>query len=54
MMGLHSKEWFSESEFSAAVKAPRSNCVLDNSKLTKVFAIRNIDDALKDAIGNYK
>lgn len=54
MMGLQSKEWFSESEFSTAVKAPRSNCVLDNTKLTKVFPIRNIDDALKDAIAKYQ
>ena len=53
MMGLN-KDWFTHDQFRAATTAPRSNCVLDNTKLKTVFPIRNVDDALKDAIGNYK
>jgi UDP-glucose 4,6-dehydratase len=53
MMGMK-KDWFTEAEFFSAVKAPRSNCVLDNNKLKNIFPIRNIDEALKDAIENYK
>ncbi len=52
-MGMK-KDWFTEAEFFSAVKAPRSNCVLDNNKLKNIFPIRNIDEALKDAIENYK
>lgn len=52
MMKLQ-KNWFTESEFAAAVKAPRSNCVLNNTKLKNVFPIRDIDDALRDAIKFY-
>jgi UDP-glucose 4,6-dehydratase len=53
MMGME-KNWFTYDEFRAVTIAPRSNCVLDNSKLKNIFSIRNIDEALKDAIGNYK
>ena len=53
MMGLN-KDWFTHDQFRAATTAPRSNCVLDNTKLKTIFPIRNVDDALKDAIGNYK
>lgn len=52
MMGLN-KKWFTPEEFRSFVTAPRSNCVLNNNKLRNIFPIRNIDDALKDAIENY-
>lgn len=52
MMGLN-KDWFTEEEFRNAVKAPRSNCVLDCSKLLKVFPIQDSLSALKTAILKY-
>ena len=53
MMGLN-KQWFTKPEFLSAMKAPRSNCVLDNTKLKKIFPIRDVDVALKDAISKYR
>ena len=35
------------------VSAPRSNCVLDTSKIEKYIDIRHVEDALKDSITNY-
>lgn len=52
MMGLK-KEWFTEEAFMAAVKAPRSNCVLNVDKLMKVFPIQDSLSALHKAILKY-
>lgn len=51
-MGLD-KEWFTPDEFSAAVIAPRSNCVLSTEKIEKIFPIRHVDDVLTEAITQY-
>jgi nucleoside-diphosphate-sugar epimerase len=53
MMKLN-KEWLTEEQFLATVKTPRSNCILDNTKLKRVFPIRDLDIALKDAILKYQ
>jgi dTDP-4-dehydrorhamnose reductase len=53
MMGI-TKNWYTHDEFAAAVTAPRSNCVLDVSKLSDVIRVRSIDDALKDALAKYQ
>lgn len=44
-----------EKEFySTAAKTPRSNCVLDNTKLLKTgYKIRHIEEAIEDSIKNY-
>lgn len=52
MMGI-TKDWFTYEEFSEAVTAPRSNCVLSSNKLDSIFKIPSIDVALKKAIENY-
>ena len=49
LLGL-SKEWFTEDEFEANTKTPRSNCVLNNDKLSRVYPIQNINSALAEAI----
>ncbi len=49
LLGL-SKEWFTEDEFTANTRTPRSNCVLNNDKLSRVYSIQNIDSALAEAI----
>lgn len=54
LMGCgYSKEWFTMSEFSSAVKAPRSNCVLSTTKLQKVFPIEPVIGALHQAVSSY-
>ena len=49
---------FFESEekfFKFGAKAPRSNCILDNSKLTSSgIKIRNIHEALDESLSNWK
>jgi len=49
LLGL-SKEWFTEDEFESNTKTPRSNCVLNNDKLSRVYPIQHIDSALAEAI----
>lgn len=49
LMGLK-KEWFTEEEFKDSVTAPRSNCVLNTSKIENLFPIRSVKDALSDAL----
>jgi len=46
----------SEEEFySSAAKTPRSNCILDNSKLRRTgFDIKNIEVSIEQSIKNYK
>jgi dTDP-4-dehydrorhamnose reductase len=53
-MGLK-KQWFvDEAEFLKTVKAPRSNCTLDTSKLEALYSMRKVSDALKDCIGHWR
>jgi UDP-glucose 4,6-dehydratase len=49
LLGL-TKEWFDEDEFKANTRTPRSNCVLNNDKLSRVYPIQNVDSALAEAI----
>jgi dTDP-4-dehydrorhamnose reductase len=53
MMGLK-KEWYTEEEFNAAVKAPRSNCNMSSEKLNSIFPIQDAVVALEQAIGKLK
>ena len=48
--------WESDEEFyKFAAKAPRSNCILDNSKLIAAgIKIRSVEDALVDALVNWR
>lgn len=50
------KEFFaSEEEFYKEAKAPRSNCILDNTKLLNVgITMRAVEDALIDSISSYQ
>jgi len=48
MMGLK-KEWFTHEEFNAAVKAPRSNCVMNTDRICKVYNMRPVEEALQHA-----
>lgn len=52
-LGLQ-KEWFTPEDFRSSVVAPRSNCILDTSKLEKVFPIMDAKSAIKLASENYK
>lgn len=49
IMGLR-KPWFTEDEFRTAVVAPRSNCTLSTEKLERIMPVRNVADALREAI----
>lgn len=51
-MGLQ-KEWFTPDEFAAYVAAPRSNCVLNTDKLSKIYPIKHVDTAIAEAIAKY-
>ena len=53
MLGLD-KEWFTVEEFEKVIKAPRSNCVLNTDKLSKVYPMPTVDEALTKAIANLK
>lgn len=53
MLGLK-KQWFTAEEFRDAVKAPRSNCVLNTDKLSRVFPIADVDTALKQAVEKFR
>lgn len=47
-------EFFDSLEsFSEIIKAPRSNCVLDTSKLESYIKVRHVEDALEESISNY-
>ena len=47
-------EFFDSLEsFSEIVKAPRSNCILDTSKLESYTKVRHVEDALEESISNY-
>jgi dTDP-4-dehydrorhamnose reductase len=48
------KPWFTKEEFSNAVIAPRSNCVLNVDKLLNVFPIQTLESALNGCIPKYK
>jgi len=49
MLGIH-KAWFTEEEWKTAVIAPRSNCTLSTEKLERIMPVRNVADALREAI----
>jgi nucleoside-diphosphate-sugar epimerase len=49
MLGIE-KEFFTEDEFSQAVVAARSNCILATDKLQSVFPIQSVKQALQTAI----
>lgn len=49
ILGLK-KEWFTEEEFKAITKAPRSNCVLNTDKLSKIYKMKPVREALQDLI----
>lgn len=49
LMGL-AKRWFTDEEFSKAVRAPRSNCTLSSAKLNRLLPVRSVADALREAI----
>ena len=53
MLDIH-KQWFTEEEFKNAVKAPRSNCVLNVDKLMEVCPIRSVDQAMVETIRDLK
>jgi UDP-glucose 4,6-dehydratase len=53
MMGLK-KEWFTTEEFSSAVTAPRSNCVLNSHKLQRVAPISPLAYTLSSTIEAYR
>ncbi len=48
--------WENDKEFyQSAAKAPRSNCLLDSSKLARVgVKIRPVEEALNDALNNWR
>ena len=48
-MGLE-KEWVTQEEFSKMVKAPRSTCVLHTGKLTSVYPMPHIVDAVRECL----
>lgn len=51
-LGLN-KEWFTEQEFKNNTVAPRSNCVLNTDKLSKVFNIRDIHTVMEEVVKKY-
>lgn len=51
-MGI-SKNWMTESEFLSKVKAPRSNCVLNVSKLQRVCPITPVEYSMQECIRSY-
>lgn len=53
LMGLH-KQWFTHEEFAAAVRAPRSNCLLNSDKLQRVAPISPIGHTLESVIHSYR
>ena len=49
MMGLE-KEWLEQDAFMETVRAPRSNCTLDTTKMQRVFEFKPAKDALYEAV----
>lgn len=52
IMGLD-KEYFTPEEFQNVTKAPRSNCVLNTDKLTKIYPLTDIKTAMANTIKEY-
>lgn len=51
----HPEFWRNDEEFYHVAKAPRSNCLLDASKLIRSgVKIRPLEDALEDALNNWR
>lgn len=40
-------------KFSSEIKTPRSNCILDTSKLEDIIKIRTVREALQDSLSQY-
>ena len=40
-------------DFAREITAPRSNCILDTTKLEKYVKIRATEDALRDSLAKY-
>ena len=54
---IDSCEFFENEEdmYKTAAKAPRSNCVLDNSKIIQTgFEMRSSEEAVEDSLKNWK
>ncbi|MEK7112056.1 MAG: sugar nucleotide-binding protein [Patescibacteria group bacterium] len=49
IMGIK-KDWFTQEEFEASIKAPRSFCTLNSDKLQNVFPLDDVRDALSQCI----
>lgn len=49
MAGLK-PQWFTEEEFKASTIAPRSNCILNTDKLTRVYELPNIAETMRSVI----
>lgn len=52
MMGLK-KEYFTDEEFQSVIKAPRSNCVLNTDKLTKIYPLTDIKTSMALTVKQY-
>lgn len=52
MLGIE-KEWFTPDEFKVSCPAPRSNCVLNTNKITSIFPLRPVHQAIEEAIREY-
>lgn len=53
MLGLK-KEWYTEEEFTQAVKAPRSNCNMSGLRLSEIYRLNDAVVALEQAIHRLK
>jgi dTDP-4-dehydrorhamnose reductase len=52
MMGLK-KEYFTLGEFQTVIKAPRSNCVLNTDKISKIYPLTDIKLAMANTVKKY-
>jgi dTDP-4-dehydrorhamnose reductase len=52
IMGL-SKEYFTDEEFQSVIKAPRSNCVLNTDKISKIYPLPDIREAMVRTVKQY-
>ena len=50
LMGLVKKSWFTMKQFNAYVKAPRSFCTLNTDKLSAIYPMRSVEEALHESI----
>mgnify|MGYP003345733312 FL=1 len=52
MMGL-TKDYFTDEEFQAVIKTPRSNCVLNTDKICKVYPLTDIKTIMAKTVKQY-